>query len=227
MHSTLSRRLASEAVGTALLLAAVIGSAVMADRLCGGNAGLALLANALATGGALVALIVTFGPISGAHLNPVVSLAAASQGELSWGEAWAFVGAQQLGAVAGVALAHLMFGAPLVAPSTHERSGAGVFVGELVATFTLLLVVRGVTRRPTPWAPAAVAATIVAGYWFTASTSFANPAASVARALSDTVAGIRPLDVPGFVGAELLGALAATLFFRWLSPPAPDGPPTP
>jgi glycerol uptake facilitator-like aquaporin len=218
---SLPRRLTSEAIGTALLLAAVVGSGIMAERLSGGNVGLALLANALATGGALVALILTFGPISGAHFNPAVTLADASQGGLAWREVPLYVAAQVLGAFAGVAAAHLMFGEPVFAASTHVRAGAAQAFSEGIATFGLLSVIWGVSRSRATVVPFAVAAYIVGAYWFTASTSFANPAVTLARAATNTFAGIRPSDVPAFLLAQLVGAAVATGLFRWLSPALP------
>jgi glycerol uptake facilitator-like aquaporin len=218
---SLPRRLAAEAVGTALLLAAVVGSGIMAERLSGGSVGLALLANALATGGALIALILTFGPISGAHFNPAVTLADASQRGLSWRDAVLYIPAQLLGAFTGVAAAHLMFSEPLFAASTHVRAGAAQVFSEAVATFGLLSVIWGVSRSRATVVPFAVAAYIVGAYWFTASTSFANPAVTLARAATHTFAGIRPADVPAFCLAQLLGAACATALFRWLSPSVP------
>jgi glycerol uptake facilitator-like aquaporin len=215
---SLSRRLAAEGTGTALLLVAIVGSGIMAERLSGGNVALALLANALATGGALVALILAFGPISGAHLNPAVTLADASQGGLPWREAPAYLLAQVVGAFLGVALAHAMFELPTFSVSTHGRAGAGQVLSEAIATFGLLSVIWGVGRGRRGAVPFAVAAYITGAYWFTASTAFANPAVTLARAATDTFAGIRPGDVPGFLIGQLVGASAATLLFRWLSP---------
>jgi glycerol uptake facilitator-like aquaporin len=222
MTATFSRRLAAEALGTAMLLAAVVGSGIMADRLSGGNAAVALLANTVATVSALVALILTFGPISGAHFNPAVSLADASQGGLRWSEVPGYVSVQLAGAVLGVWTAHLMFGERLFMTSQHARSGPAQMLSEFVATFGLLSVIWGCSRRRSNAVPFAVAAYIAAAYWFTASTSFANPAVTVARALTDTFAGIRPADVPGFIVAELAGAMTATLVFRWLVPSLPE-----
>ena len=219
---TLTRKAASEATGTAFLLATVIGSGIMGDSLSGGNVAIALLANTLATGAALVALIFTFGPISGAHFNPAVTLADASQGGVSWREVPAYIAAQVSGALLGVAVAHLMFGAPLFSVSNHTRSGAAQMFSEFVATFGLLSVIWGVTRRRSDAAPFAIGAYITAAYWFTASTSFANPAVTLARAFSNTFAGIRPTDAPGFILAQLLGAAAATLLFRRLAPALHD-----
>ena len=218
MRVNLARRVAAEAIGTALLLAAVIGSGIMGERLAGGNVGLALLANTIATGAALVALILTFGPISGAHFNPAVTLADASQGGLAWREVPFYIAAQVIGAFAGAASAHIMFALPLFFASHHERSGGAQLFSEFVATFGLLAVVWGCARRRSAAVPFAVAAYITAAYWFTASTSFANPAVTLARSLSDTFAGIRPLDAPGFIVAQLIGAFAATFLFRWLVP---------
>jgi glycerol uptake facilitator-like aquaporin len=206
----------AEAVGTALLLAAVVGSGIMGERLAGGNVAIALLANTLATGAALVALILTFGPVSGAHFNPAVTLADAIGGGISWQRVPGYVAAQTCGAFAGVAVAHVMFGLPLFSASQHDRSGMAQALSEFVATFGLLAVIWGCSRRRPGAVPFAVASYITAAYWFTASTSFANPAVTLARSASDTFAGIRPLDVPGFVLAQLLGALAATALFHWL-----------
>lgn len=218
----LLRRVVAEAVGTAMLLAAVVGSGIMGERLAGGNVGLALLANTMATGAALVALILTFGPISGAHFNPAVTLADASQGGLAWRDVPAYIGAQVVGAFAGVACANLMFELPIFFASHHERAGPAQLFSEFVATFGLMAVIWGCARRQRGSAvPFAVAAYITAAYWFTASTSFANPAVTLARSMSDTFAGIRPRDVPGFIIAQLLGAGAATLLFRWLVPALP------
>lgn len=221
MTANLPRRLVAEALGTAMLLAAVVGSGIMADRLSGGNAAVALLANTVATVAALVALILTFGPISGAHFNPAVSLVDASQDGLGWGDVPGYVAAQLIGAVLGVWTAHLMFGERLFMTSLHVRSGPAQMLSEFVATFGLLSVIWGCSRRRSDAVPFAVAAYIAAAYWFTASTSFANPAVTVARALSDTFAGIRPADVPGFIVAQLAGAAAATVLFRWLVPSLP------
>ena len=212
----------AEAVGTAMLLAAVVGSGIMAERLAAGNVAIALLANTIATGGALVALILTFGPISGAHFNPAVTLADATQGGLPWGEVPLYIVVQIIGAFAGVAAAHIMFEAPLFFASRHARSGLAQAFSEFVATFGLLAVIWGCARLRSASVPFAVAAYITAAYWFTASTSFANPAVTLARAASDTFAGIRPADAPMFIVAQLLGAGAATALFRWLVPSLPD-----
>ena len=222
MSFDLSRRLVSEAVGTAFLLAAVVGSGIMGERLSGGNVAIALLANAIATGAALVALILTFGPISGAHFNPAVSLADASQGGLTWRAASFYVLAQTFGALAGVAVAHLMFGLPLFTASRHARTGVAQMFGEFVATFGLLAVIWGCARFRSQAVPFAIGAYITAAYWFTSSTSFANPAVTLARSMSDTFVGIRPADTPGFIVAQFGGAAAATILFRWLLPKLPD-----
>jgi glycerol uptake facilitator-like aquaporin len=218
-RASLGRRLAAEAVGTALLLAAVVGSGIMGERLAGGNVAVALLANTIATGAALVALILTFGPISGAHFNPAVTLADAAQGGLAWPDVVPYLAAQGLGAFAGVAAVHVMFELPLFFASGHARSGPAQMFSEFVATFGLLVVIWGCARaRPAVVVPFAVAGYITAAYWFTASTSFANPAVTLARSVTGTFAGIRPADAPGFIVAQLLGAAAATGLFRWLLP---------
>lgn len=218
MTATLSRRVVAEGLGTAFLLAVVIGSGIMGERLSGGNVAVALLANTLATGAGLVALILTFGPISGAHFNPVVSIADATQGGLPWRNVPWYAVAQIVGAFAGTAVAHLMFGEPVFSASEHVRSGAGQLLGEFVATFGLLATICGCARsRPTA-VPFAVGAYISAAYWFTSSTSFANPVVTLARAASNTFAGIRPADAPWFIGAEVVGATVATATFAWLVP---------
>jgi glycerol uptake facilitator-like aquaporin len=217
-----ARRLVAEAVGTALLLAAVVGSGIMGDRLSGGNVAIALLANTVATGAALVALILTFGPISGAHFNPAVSFADASQGGLSWGDASMYAIAQIVGALVGVALADAMFAEPIYAWSRHVRAGFPQALSEGIATFGLLSVIWGCARRRPEAVPFAVGAYITAAYWFTASTSFANPAVTIARAATDTFAGIRPNDVPEFLVSQAIGASAATALFRWLVPALPE-----
>ena len=225
MNASLNRRIVAEATGTAMLLAAVVGSGIMAERLSGGNQAIALLANTIATGAALVALILTFGPISGAHFNPAVTVADASQGGLAWRDVPGYVIAQCSGAVLGVWMAHAMFEQRLFMLSLRERSGPAQMFSEFVATFGLVAVIWGCSRRRSSAVPFAVAAYITAAYWFTASTSFANPAVTFARALSDTFAGIRPIDVPGFVLAQFVGAMAATLLFRWLVPALPETAP--
>ena len=216
MTVSIARRLVAEGVGTALLLAAVVGSGIMAQHLSGGNVGLALLANALATGGALIALILTFGPISGAHFNPVVTLAFAWRGELAAREAAAYILVQFLGAIAGVWLAHAMFGLPILEASAHARGSFGELIGEAVATFGLLGLILSGSRHAPAALPYAIAGYIVGAYWFTSSTSFANPAVTLARSLTDSFAGIAPWHAPGFIAAELLGGAAAFLLFRWL-----------
>jgi glycerol uptake facilitator-like aquaporin len=216
------RALVAEFVGTALLLATVVGSGIMGERLAGGNVAIALLANSIATGAVLVALILTLGPISGAHFNPAVSLADASQSGLGWRQAGGYVVVQILGALVGVGVAHAMFGEPVYAMSQHARAGASQILSESVATFGLLSVIWGCSRRQTNAVAFAVGAYITGAYWFTASTSFANPAVTLARAFTDTFAGIRAVDVPGFWLGQALGAAAATILFRWLVPaPAP------
>jgi glycerol uptake facilitator-like aquaporin len=218
MTPTLTRRIVSEFFGTGFLVAAVVGSGIMGERLAGGNVAIALLANTFATGAALAALILTFGPISGAHLNPAVTIVDAIERGVSWTVAACYVPAQCVGAIGGAIAAHLMFGLPAIAVSHHARSSTAQAFSEFVATFGLLCVIWGCSRRHSGAVPFAVAAYITAAYWFTSSTSFANPAVTVARSLSDTFVGIRPMDVPLFVAAQLAGALAATLLFRWLVP---------
>jgi len=222
MQRTIARRVTAEAVGTCFLLAAIVGSGIMGERLAGGNVAVALLANTLATGAALVALILTFGSISGAHFNPAVTLADAWQGGLPWDEVPLYIGAQVIGAFAGVAAAHFMFEMPVFFASHHARSGPAQVFSEFVATFGLLAVIWGCARLRSSAVPFAVASYITAAYWFTASTSFANPAVTLARSATDTFAGIRPIDAPAFIIAQLLGAAAATGLFRWLIPALPD-----
>jgi glycerol uptake facilitator-like aquaporin len=193
----------------------------MADRLAGGNVAIALLGNTVATGAGLVALILAFGPVSGAHFNPVVTLADAWQGSLRWGDVPGYLLAQFVGAPLGTILAHLMFDLPAVAASTHIRSGSGQILSEIIATFGLVSVIWACARRRPTAAPFAVGAYITAAYWFTASTSFANPAVTFARTLTDTFSGIRPVDAPAFMVAQLGGAAAATVLFRWLLPARP------
>jgi glycerol uptake facilitator-like aquaporin len=213
---TLSRRLAAEAVGTAALLAVVVGSGIMGERLAGGNAAIALLANSIATGCGLWVLITLFAPISGAHFNPAVSLAFATAGEFAWRDVVPYVLTQVVAAFVGVAAAHLMFDLPLFTASEHIRAGPSQWWSEVVATAGLLLTIwLGARVRP-HWVGGLVAVYITGAYWFTASTSFANPAVTLARAATNTFAGIRPADVPGFVVAELVGASIATVFARWL-----------
>lgn len=219
---SLAQRSVAEGVATAFLLAAVVGSGIMGERLSGGSVGLALLANTLATGAALVALILAFGPYSGAHLNPAVSLVAVASGDLTWREARHYLAAQFVGAVCGVAIADAMFELPILSLSRHARAGAAQLLSEFVATFGLLAVIWGASRlRSVAIVAVAVGAYITAAYWFTASTSFANPAVTLARSLTDTFAGIRPADVPGFVVAQLCGAAAAWALCRWLAPASP------
>ena len=221
LRVTLARRLTAEMIGTALLLAAVVGSGIMGERLASGNVAIALLANTLATGAMLIALILTFDPISGAHFNPAVTLAIASQGGLSWREVPGYVASQLLGAFGGVAAAHLMFGEPVFSASRHIRAGGAQVFSEFVAAFGLLAVIWGCARFRSSALPFAVGAYITGAYWFTASTSFANPAVTLARSASDTFAGIRPADTPGFILAQFAGAMVATFLFRWLVPSVP------
>jgi glycerol uptake facilitator-like aquaporin len=221
--ASFGRRVVSEGVGTGFLLATVVGSGIMGERLAGGNVAIALLANTLATGAALVALLLAFGPISGAHLNPAVTLAVGAEGGLPWREVPGYLAAQVLGAFLGVAVADLMFELPVFALSQHVRHGASQLLSEFVATFGLLAIVWSCVRLRSSAAVAfAVGAYIAAAYWFTASTSFANPAVTIARAATDTFTGIRPADVPGFVIAQLAGAAAATGLLRWLVPTLPN-----
>ena len=220
--SSLSRRVAAETLGTAFLLAAVVGSGIMAAKLAGGNGALALLGNTLPTGAILVVLILIFGPVSGAHFNPAVTLADAAMGGLAWRHVLPYLAAQVVGAFSGVALAHAMFSEAIFSASQHVRSGPAQLLSEFVATFGLLSVIWGVSRRHGHYTPFAVGAYITAAYWFTASTSFANPAVTLARAASDTFAGIRPADAPGFIVAQLVGAAASTALFRWLVPSLPQ-----
>ena len=205
-------------MGTALLLSAVVGSGIMGERLAGGNVAIALLANTLATGATLVALILTFGPLSGAHFNPAVTLASAWRKGVAWRSVPGYIGAQVVGAFSGVAAAHLMFGEPLFAASRHVRSGPAQMFSEFIAAFGLLTVIWGCVRARSTFVPFAVGAYITGAYWFTASTSFANPAVTLARAATDTFSGIRPTDVPGFIAAQLIGAFAATGLFSWFAP---------
>jgi glycerol uptake facilitator-like aquaporin/protein-tyrosine-phosphatase len=211
------QRFAAEGIGTAFLVAGVVGSGIMAQRLAHGDAALALLANTLATAGVLVAVILAFEGVSGAHFNPVVTLVEALRGRTPWAAAGPYVAAQFAGGVAGVAIANAMFGEPLLFASHHARHGAGVLLGEFVATFGLVVVIWGCSLRPARVTAFAVAAYIAGAYWFTSSTSFANPAVTVARTMSDTFAGIAPADAPAFVVMELLGGAAAALLCRWLA----------
>jgi glycerol uptake facilitator-like aquaporin len=215
---SLGRRIAAEALGTALLLATVVGSGIMAQRLAGGNVALALLGNTLPTGAILVVLILIFGPLSGAHFNPVVSLSFALRGETSWQTFAAYTAAQLAGAVIGVWAAHLMFDLPLLQFSSTARFGAGQWLAEAIATFGLLLTIFGCLANARGAVAYAVGLYIVAAYWFTASTSFANPAVTIARSLSDTFAGIAPSGVLAFITAQIVGALAATVLGKWFWP---------
>lgn len=215
----LARRMASEGVGTALLLATVVGSGIVAEQLSEGNVALALLANSVATGAGLVALILAFSSVSGAHFNPVVTLAEASLGGLPWRDVPFYVGAQILGAFAGVSAAHAMFDKPAFFVASHrDRSGGPLLLGEFVATFGLVTTILGTSRRRPGDVPFAVGAYITAAYWFTSSTSFANPAVTLARAATDTFTGIRPADVLGFTIAQVLGALTSAALLRWMVP---------
>jgi len=217
------RRCAAEAIGTAFLLATVVGSGIMADRLAGGNAALALLCNTLPTGAILVVMILVFGPISGAHFNPAVSIAFTLRGELRWDIAAAHIGCQLVGAVAGVWAAHLMFELPLWQVSDHARNGSGQWLAEAVATFGLLLTIFGCLWRSPTAVPYAVGLYIIAAYWFTASTSFANPAVTIARAMTNTYAGIAPSVVAAFIASQLAGMLIAVLLARWMWPSNANG----
>lgn len=221
MQSDLMRRSVAEAVGTAFLLAAVVGSGIMGERLAAGNEAIALLANTVSTGAALVALILALGPISGAHFNPSVTLVDAWQGGLAWRDVPALITAQVIGAFTGVASAHVMFGEPLFSMSQRVRNGGAQAFSEFVATFGLLAVIWGCVRRRPAATPFAVGAYITSAYWFTASTSFANPAVTVARAFTDTFAGIRLVDAPMFIVAQIAGAFAATWLFQWLTQALP------
>jgi glycerol uptake facilitator-like aquaporin len=216
MGNALAKRCAAEAVGTGLLLATIVGSGIMGERLASGNVALALLANSLATGAGLSVYILVFGPISGAHFNPLVSLAGGVLGELPWRQVSAYIGAQVLGVFGGVAAAHVMFHVPLWTPSIRIRAGLPLIASEAVAAFGLLVVVLGLSRRAPGAVAYAVGAYILAAYWFTGSTSFANPAVTIARAFTDTFTGIRLLDVPGFLVGQVVGASAAVAFVRWL-----------
>ena len=218
MKISLARRVFAEFLGTAFLVAAVIGSGIMADRLANGNVALALLANTIATGAALVALILAFGQVSGAHFNPVVTLMDALEKGLPWAETPYYVAGQLVGGVIGAVVAHLMFALPAISLSRHVRSGPTQVFSEFVATFGLMSIIWGCSRLRTGAVAFAVGAYITAAYWFTASTSFANPAVTIARCLSDTFSGIRPSDVPWFLIAQFLGGIAATMVFRWLVP---------
>lgn len=218
MRQPLAKRVVAEALGTFFLLAAVVGSGIMAERLAGGNRALALFANTAATGAALVALIISFGPMSGAHLNPIATLSFAFRSDLLWRDVPFYLVAQVAGGIGGVIAANLMFGLPAVFLSNHSRAGMAQLFSEFIATLGLISVILAASRSTVTVVAIAVGAYISAAYWFTASTSFANPAVTVARALSDTFAGIRPVDAPGFVLAQLVGGIAATVLFQWLMP---------
>lgn len=217
MKSPLSRRTGAEFLGAGFLVAAVVGSGIMGERLANGNAALALLANSIATGAALASLIIVLGPVSGAHLNPAVTICEAWQGGMSRKEATCFIAAQICGSVGGTACANAMFALPVFSISTHARTGGPQWFSELVATFGLILIIRGCVHARPEWLPVAVACYIAAAYWFTASTSFANPAVTIARALTDTFTGIRPRDVFPFVAAQLCGAFSGMKVFDWLN----------
>ena len=235
LRVTLSRRLASEALGSALLFAAVIGSGIMAERLAGGNVAVALLGNTLATAAMLYVLVTMLRPVSGAQFNPAVTMVMARAGVLEWRHAGFYLAAQLAGGLIGVMAAHAMFGLPLLGIGTTIRTGPGQWLGEAIATFALILTILGTARHRPQALPAAVAAVITAGYWFTSSTSFANPAITLARSLTDSFAGIRPMDAPGFIVAQLAGALLAGIIGGWLfdapgpaataSPGSPPSPP--
>lgn len=215
---SLLRRTTAEGLGTLMLTATVVGSGIMAQRLGGANIAIVLMANTLATGAGLAALIVTFGAVSGAHFNPVVTLAEASQGGIRWSDVLPYVMVQVTGAIAGTMVAHVMFEEPLVTWSQHTRAGGAQVLSEGVATFGLLAVIWGCSRRRPNAVAFAVAAYIVSAYWFTASTSFANPAVTIGRCFTNSFTGIRPADVPGFVAAQIAGGTLATGLFRWLVP---------
>jgi glycerol uptake facilitator-like aquaporin len=222
-NADMPRKLAAEALGTAFLLATVVGSGIMAERLAGGNTALALLANAIATGAILAVLILKFAPISGAHFNPAVTLAFALRGEIGRTAAWSYVAVQVAGGLLGTWLAHVMFAEPIFQASTTVRSGFPQWIAEFVAAFGLVGTILGCLKARPEAVPYAVGLFITAGYWFTSSTSFANPAVAIARSFTDTFSGIRPLDAPGFIVAELLGAAAAAFVFGWLLAPPRDG----
>jgi glycerol uptake facilitator-like aquaporin len=214
----MSRRLCAELVGTALLVAAVIGSGIMGEILSQGNAAIALLGNTLATAAALIVLITVFGPVSGAHFNPVVSAVFAWRGEMAWRDAALYLPCQVIGAILGAFLAHAMFGLAILQAGDHTRTGAGQWLGEVTATFALLIAIIG-TLRARPEAVASVVGLVIAaGYWFTSSTSFANPAVTIARSLTTTFAGIRPVDAPGFIAAQVIGGFIAIFFAAFLWP---------
>ena len=215
-ETDLSRRLVAELIGTAFLLAVVVGSGIMGESLAGGNTAIALLGNTLATGAILMVLILIFGPISGAHFNPAVTLSFLIQGAISRRDALLYVVVQILGAFAGAMIAHVMFEQPLLAASTNTRTGLGQWTGEFVATFGLIATILGCVRFRPEAVAYAVGLFITAGYWFTSSTSFANPAVTLARGFTDSFSGIRPLDMPGFIAAQIVAAIVVTQVFRWL-----------
>jgi glycerol uptake facilitator-like aquaporin len=217
---TILRRAAAEFIGTAFLLAAIVGSGIMGERLSSGNAAIALLANSMATGAALLVLILTFGPISGAHFNPVVTIAAVLQGRMPWRDVASYVFMQIIGAFTGVASANVMFGLPAFFPSGHPRDGWPLLFSECIATLGLLIVIAAGIEFRESAVPYAVAAYITSAYWFTSSTSFANPAVTMARAMTDTFAGIRPGSVPGFIIAQIAGAGIAIPLWKWLREPS-------
>ena len=219
----LTRKLAAEFVGTAFLLAAVVGSGIMAETLSPDNPGVALLGNAIATGAILAVLILVYGPVSGAHFNPAVTVAFALRREIAPRDAGLYIAVQIAGAFAGVMTAHIMFEQPLLFASTHARTGAGQWTGEAVATFSLLAAILGCQRWRPEAVPYAVGLAIAAGYWYTSSTSFANPAVTIARGFTDTFSGIAPAHAPAFIAAQIAGAALAVLFFRWLPPPGEEG----
>lgn len=216
---SLPRRLAAEFIGTAFLLATVVGSGIMGENLAGGNVALALLGNTIATGAILVVLILIFGPLSGAHFNPAVTLSFMLRKEITPGKAAVYVGVQVAAAICGAMAAHIMFAEPVLMISTNARTGVGQWFAEFIATFGLVATILGCVRFRPDAVPYAVGLFITAGYWFTASTSFANPAVTIARTLTDTFSGIAPMDAPGFIAAQLVGAVAATLVFGWLLQP--------
>jgi glycerol uptake facilitator-like aquaporin len=218
---SLSRKVVAEALGTMLLLAAVVGSGIMGERLSGGNVAIALLANSIATGATLVAIILAFGGISGAHFNPAVTIAVAMERGLKWTEVPAYMLGQLVGGLSGVATAHIMFGEPIFVASQHVRAGGAQVFSEFIATFGLLSVIWGCSRIRSEALPFAVGAYITGAYWFTASTSFANPAVTLARSFTNTFSGIRPADAPAFIIAQLIAAVAATWIWAWLSPSLP------
>ena len=214
----LARKLSAEFLGTAMFLAAVVGSGIMGERLSGGNVAIALLANSIATGAVLISLIITFGKISGAHFNPVVTIASAMQRHIPWKVVPGFITAQVAGAFLGVAAAHLMFNVPLFSQSEHIRDGWSQIFSEFIATFGLISIIFGSSKQSPSQAPFAVGLYIVGAYWFTSSTSFANPAVTLARAFTNTFSGIRLVDTPSFILAQMFGAISATIFFKWLLP---------